>query len=137
MADRVPTRRRGRSRRGLARGLPGALGLAALFFAVLGALVLLGKISVIVVAAHGVLSVVAFLMYRADKSAATQGRRRTPESTLHTVDIVGGWPGALVARRVFRHKTVKQPFRSIFWVTAVANCVALAGIVWAGPILLP
>lgn len=117
--------------------MPGALGVAALFFALLGALVLLGTVSVIVVAAYGVLSVVALLMYRADKSAATQGRRRTPESTLHTVDIVGGWPGALVARHAFRHKTVKQPFRSIFWVTVVANCLALAGIVWAGPILLP
>ncbi|GAA2161922.1 DUF1294 domain-containing protein [Humibacillus xanthopallidus] len=116
--------------------MPGALGVAALFFALLGALVLLGKVSVIVVAAYGLLSAVAFLLYRGDKSAATQGRRRTPESTLHTVDVVGGWPGALVARRVFRHKTVKQPFRSIFWVTVVANCLALAAIVWAGPFLL-
>jgi uncharacterized membrane protein YsdA (DUF1294 family) len=49
--------------------------------------------------------------YAADKSAAEQGRWRTSESTLHAVALVGGWPGALVARRVFRHKTRKQPFR--------------------------
>jgi uncharacterized membrane protein YsdA (DUF1294 family) len=41
-----------------------------------------------------------------------------------------GWPGALAARRVFRHKTTKQPFRTIFWGTVIANCVALA---WLTP----
>ena len=51
--------------------------------------------------------------------------------------LVGGWPGALVARRVFRHKTTKQPFRTIFWVTVIANCVALAWFVAAAPLTLP
>jgi uncharacterized membrane protein YsdA (DUF1294 family) len=112
--------------------VPVALGVAALFFALLLCLALLGRLSAIVVAAYGVLSLVAFLMYRADKSAARQGRRRTPESTLHTIALIGGWPGALVARPAFRHKTRKQPFRSIFWATVIANCVALAVVVWAG-----
>ena len=44
------------------------------------------------------------------------------------IDLMGGWPGALVARRVFRHKTSKQPFRTIFWATVIVNCVALAWI---------
>jgi uncharacterized membrane protein YsdA (DUF1294 family) len=80
---------------------------------------------------------VAFLMYGADKSAAKQGRWRTSESTLHTIALVGGWPGALVARRVFRHKTTKQPFRTIFWLTVIANCVALAWFVHEAPLSLP
>ena len=80
---------------------------------------------------------VAFLMYGADKSAAEQGRWRTSESTLHTIALAGGWPGALVARRVFRHKTTKQPFRTIFWVTVIANCVALAWFVYETPLTLP
>ena len=76
------------------------------------------------------LSGVAFAMYRADKSAASiSGRRRTPESTLHTIDLLGGWPGALVARHVFRHKTIKQPFRTVFWLTVLANGAALAWLV--------
>ena len=72
-------------------------------------------------------------MYGADKSAAKQGRWRTPESTLHTIALVGGWPGALIARQVFRHKTITQPFRTIFWVTVIVNCVALAWFAYEAP----
>jgi uncharacterized membrane protein YsdA (DUF1294 family) len=97
----------------------------------------LGEVSAMVLAAYGVFSGVAFSMYRADKSAAQQGKWRTPEAALHFVDLVGGWPGALVARQSFRHKTRKQPFRSIFWVTVIANCVALAWFVNEAPLTLP
>ncbi|WP_157598879.1 DUF1294 domain-containing protein [Rhodanobacter sp. Root561] len=53
------------------------------------------------------MSLLSCLMYRADKSAAQEGRRRsrTPESHLHLVDLIGGWPGALIAQQQFRHKT--------------------------------
>ncbi|AQX16957.1 hypothetical protein BKM78_14310 [Tessaracoccus sp. T2.5-30] len=52
-------------------------------------------------------------MYRADKVAAVQGAWRVPESSLHLVSLLGGWPGALVARHAFWHKTRKQPFRTV------------------------
>ena len=65
-----------------------------------------------------------------------QGTWRTPESTLHAIDLAGGWPGALVARRVFRHKTTKQPFRTVFWLTVTVNCAALAWFVSDGPTVL-
>lgn len=110
------------------RVLP-TLAAATLFFTVLVVLVVLDQLPVFLLAGYGLLSAVAFLAYRADKSAAQRGRWRTPESTLHAIDLVGGWPGALVARRVFRHKMTKQPFRTIFWVTVLVNCVALAWIV--------
>jgi uncharacterized membrane protein YsdA (DUF1294 family) len=74
-----------------------------------------------------VLSAVTFLVYRADKSAARRGGKRVPEATLHILSLLGGWPGALVAQQVFRHKTRKQPFRTVFWVTVAVNCV---GLVW-------
>jgi len=38
--------------------------------------------------------------------------------------LAGGWPGALVAQEKLRHKTRKQPFRFIFWVTVLMNCGA-------------
>ncbi len=75
-------------------------------------------------------------MCGADKTAAKQGRWRTSESTLHTIALVGGWPGALVARPVFRHKTTKQPFSTIFWVTVIANCAALGWFVYEAPLRL-
>lgn len=123
--------------RGGISGVPVALGIATLFFVVLIGLVALDELPVLLLASYGLLSAVAFLLYRADKAAAQQGGRRTPESTLHTIALVGGWPGALLARQVFRHKTIKQPFRTMFWVTVFANCLALAWIVFGGPLGLP
>ena len=99
-------------------------------------LVLLDELPVWLLASYGLLSAIAFLLYRADKSAAEQGRWRTPESTLHLIALSGGWPGALLARQVFRHKTIKQPFRTIFWATVIANCLALAWIMYEGPLAL-
>jgi uncharacterized membrane protein YsdA (DUF1294 family) len=93
----------------------------------------LGRLPALLLAVYGLLSGVAFAMYRADKSAATAGRRRTRESSLHTVDVLGGWPGGLVARHLFRHKTLKQPFRTVYWCTVIVNCAALAWFVTAAP----
>ena len=104
---------------------------AVLFFAVLGVLLVRGDIPAVVPLVYVVLSAVAFVMYRVDKTAAVRRTRRTPESTLHTIALLGGWPGALVARPVFRHKTVKQPFRAVFWCTVAANLAALAWFVRA------
>lgn len=129
-AAAVPASRTGAS------GIPLALATAALFFALLVALLVRDKVPAIVLATYGMFSGVAFVLYGADKSAAAQGKWRTSESTLHTIALVGGWPGALIARRVFRHKTTKQPFRTIFWGTVIANCLALAWLVYKAPLTL-
>lgn len=66
-------------------------------------------------------SVLALGLYAADKSAAQQGAWRISESTLHAVALVGGWPGALVAQQLTRHKTTKVEFRRVFWATVLIN----------------
>ena len=114
-----------------------ALAVMALFMALLVALVVLDDQSVLLLAAYGALSAMTLVVYRADKSAAEQGAWRTPESTLHAMALLGGWPGALVARQLFRHKTTKQPFTAIFWLTVVANLAALVWFVYAAPVTLP
>jgi len=38
---------------------------------------------------------------------------------------VGGWPGALIAQQTLRHKSRKESFRAVFWVTVVLNCAVL------------
>ena len=43
------------------------------------------------------------------------------------MDLLGGWPGALLAQQQFHHKTIKQSFQQAFWITVVAN---LAGTWW-------
>jgi uncharacterized membrane protein YsdA (DUF1294 family) len=86
----------------------------------------------VVVATYVLMSAVTFAAYGLDKRAARRGARRTPEATLHLLSLLGGWPGALAAQNVFRHKTVKQPFRTVFWCTVVLNCLAL-GLLVAWP----
>jgi len=98
----------------------------ALFFLIaLGALVALGRLPLLVPAAYLGLSVLAFLAYAADKSAAQRNAWRTKESSLHLLELLGGWPGALVAQRTFRHKTAKASFQFVFWLMVGLNCVAL------------
>ena len=82
----------------------------------------------VLAAVYAVMSAITFVVYAADKSAARQGRRRVPEATLHMLSAIGGWPGAFIGQQVLRHKTRKQPFRTVFWVTVVVNCALLAGV---------
>jgi uncharacterized membrane protein YsdA (DUF1294 family)/cold shock CspA family protein len=71
------------------------------------------------------LSVATFTAYAADKSAAANGSWRTPESTLHALALAGGWPGALLAQQLLRHKSTKLAFRQVFWATVLLNVVGL------------
>ena len=72
-------------------------------------------------------SLCAFIAYAWDKAAARAGKQRIPESFLHLLGLLGGWPGAWLAQQLFRHKTLKPPFRIVFWLTVVLNLAVLAG----------
>ena len=78
------------------------------------------------------LSVFAFCLHGWDKWRAGRHGRRVPETVLHLVELLGGWPGALVARHLFRHKTVKFGYRVVFWLCALTNAGLLAWWVWSG-----
>jgi uncharacterized membrane protein YsdA (DUF1294 family) len=67
------------------------------------------------------LSVVAFFVYRSDKRGAQAGEWRVPEATLHFIALIGGWPGAFLAQRVFRHKTSKLSFQFVFWIVVLVH----------------
>lgn len=75
-----------------------------------------------------VASIAAFLAYAIDKSAAASGAWRIPENTLLLLGLAGGWPGAIVAQRLLRHKSVKQPFRTLFWGTVIMNVIAFLAL---------
>ncbi len=70
-------------------------------------------------------SIINFICYFIDKSAAVKGRWRIKENTLHLFSIFGGWPGAILAQKKFRHKTQKKTFQITFWITILINCTAL------------
>ncbi len=79
--------------------------------------------TVIPLVAYGVVSVVAFLLYWATSARRATEGRRTPENILHAVELAGGWPGALIAQQVFRHKTRKVSFQVLFWVIVLLHQV--------------
>ncbi len=67
------------------------------------------------------LNVWTVLRFWQDKSRARNGERRIPEADLLTFAVMGGTPGALLARRLFRHKTQKEPFSTMLLVIAALN----------------
>lgn len=92
------------------------------FCCFLALLIVLGKLPISMLMVYLATSTIAFFMYWIDKAAAKNNRSRTPESTLFLIGLIGGWPGALLAQRVLRHKSIKQSFQTIFWATVLINC---------------
>jgi len=119
------------SSRDLSRPLPAALSwvtLAGFTIAFAGAFVIL-DLHWWMPALYGVMSVITFMAYGLDKAAARRAGPRTSEQTLLSLGLLCGWPGALVAQQVFRHKTRKRSFRRAFWRTVVLNVLLLAAFI--------
>jgi len=71
-------------------------------------------------------SVISYGLYAKDKMAATNGRWRVPENTLHISALMCGWPGAIIGQQRLRHKTKKVSFRVVFVITLFIN-ISLLG----------
>ncbi len=114
-------KRQAGSARPVTRG--GAIGLAPILF--LAVLLLLPGMAIhrvgtdgagwLIAASCALVSLVTYFLYRADKRRAEGGQWRIPESTLHVAELVGGWPGAYLAQRMYRHKTAKVSYQIVFW----------------------
>jgi uncharacterized membrane protein YsdA (DUF1294 family)/cold shock CspA family protein len=72
------------------------------------------------------LSILAMFIYGTDKAHAATRDWRIPESWLHVLELMGGWPGALMAQNDFRHKTRKSLYQYIF-----RGIIALHLLAWA------
>jgi uncharacterized membrane protein YsdA (DUF1294 family) len=70
------------------------------------------------------MSVAAFVVYWIDKQCAIRAEWRVREATLQLIALFGGWPGAWLAQRVFRHKTSKPRFLIVFWVIVALHACA-------------
>lgn len=112
-----------------------SISVAVIFMAALLIMFVLGHMSKEMLWVYWGISVITFLIYAYDKRKAKRHAWRTPESTLHLLSLLGGWPGALVAQQLLRHKSKKKRFRFIFWLTAIANCTALAWILMSEGII--
>ena len=40
------------------------------------------------------------------------------------VELLGGWPGALLGQRRFRHKTRKRSYQLVFWLIGALHLAA-------------
>ena len=99
--------------------------LAPFFVALVAALVFVGKLPLKLLLFYLGASLIAFVVYGWDKSAAQHNRWRTRESTLHLISLLGGWPGALMAQKLLRHKSQKLSFLAVFWLMVLLNCGVL------------
>lgn len=72
------------------------------------------------------INAVTFVAYWIDKRAARAQARRTPEATLHLLELLGGWPAAWLAQRALRHKSRKQSYQLTFLAAAFVNLAAMA-----------
>ncbi len=77
------------------------------------------------------LSLLTFFFFWADKKRAERGLWRINETTFHTLEVLGGWPGALLAQQALRHKTQKHGYQVRFWViSGVHAAVWTALLLW-------
>lgn len=72
------------------------------------------------------LNIAAFVSFGLDKQRALRERERLPEWHLLTMAFLGGAAGAVLGQQIFRHKTRKQPFRTILIGAVVLNIIAAA-----------
>jgi uncharacterized membrane protein YsdA (DUF1294 family) len=68
------------------------------------------------------------LRFWQDKQRAMGGERRISEGDLLGLALIGGSPGALLARRLFRHKTRKEPFSTQLLVIVALQAGTVIGL---------
>ena len=90
---------------------------------------LAGLLSGLVLLLISMVNALTYWMYAQDKEAALLGKRRVPESTLHILAFLGGWPTAWLAQERLRHKTQKQPFRKIYFCTIGLNILLILWLI--------
>ena len=81
-----------------------------------------------ILALYAVMSLVTIVVYGLDKWKAKRGAWRTPEKTLHILELCCGWPGAMLAHKWLRHKSYQPAFRRVFWCMVALNVLLLVGV---------
>ncbi len=76
-----------------------------------------------ILALYPLMSLTAYLIYARDKLSAIRGGWRVPESSLHLVELLGGWPGAYLAQQMMRHKTLKTSYQVVYWLIVLLHVV--------------
>lgn len=67
------------------------------------------------------LSAATYVLFAIDKRRAQSGAWRISETTLHLCELLGGWPGAVLAQHRLRHKSAKPSYRFTLWTIIVLH----------------
>jgi uncharacterized membrane protein YsdA (DUF1294 family) len=94
---------------------------ALVFLAAIGTAAYFRQIALWVAGLYGGVSILGLTVYGWDKHRAKKEQWRIAETTLHLLEFCGGWPGALIAQRLFRHKNRKIAFQVVFWLIVLAH----------------
>jgi uncharacterized membrane protein YsdA (DUF1294 family) len=78
-----------------------------------------------------VMSIACFAVYGLDKQRSVIGGRRVQERTLHILAFLGGWPGAILGMRHFRHKTKKLSFLIVFMLVVLLHVGIVSAAAYA------
>jgi len=106
------------------------------FIGTVATLTALGRLNWLIPVVYLTASLLTFCVYAFDKSAAMNRRWRTSESTLHALSFAGGWPGALIAQRLFFHKSKKASFQDTFRFIVVLHLAAIVAVTMQIPRVL-
>ena len=98
----------------------------SIFAGALAFFTLSGQLPSIIPIIYGAVSLLSLLFYSIDKSAAKKNKWRVSETKLHLLSLMGGWPGALLAQDIFKHKRSKPAFMRVYWITVVVNLILLS-----------
>ena len=83
-----------------------------------------------IVVAYGFMSLITLYAYGWDKRQAIRGGARIRERTLHLLELLGGWPGAIVGRTLFAHKRRK------LWFSLVSAAIIILHLaIWMAALL--
>lgn len=67
------------------------------------------------------MSLVSFILFFIDKKRSTSDGWRIKEYYLHLVELLGGWPGALLGQKFIRHKTKKTSYKIVLWLIILVH----------------
>jgi uncharacterized membrane protein YsdA (DUF1294 family) len=98
-----------------------------------------GRYLSMILIAYLVTSIATFLLYGYDKRAADQAKdARIRGRSLHLLELLGGWPGAFLGVRYYRHKTdwrEEFQFKITTWLIALVHIVFW--LLWSTGVIRP
>ena len=78
----------------------------------------------------------SFLAYAIGTQAASVKRRHMPETFLHLLSLLGGWPAAGLAQAIVRYRSRNPSFATLYWCTVTLHLAVLMGwLFWLEPIV--